>query len=200
MGQREPVAGTGSDAEGTDRPILVVDDANRPIGEALRGEVHRARLIHRAIHCLVHDGRGRVYLSQRDDIVCRDRYDISLTEHLRAGEDYAMATERGLARRLGLAAAHAEPFSEIFRDYDVHAAEAEGDEALTDDRYMQIFVAQHAGPVRFDRRVYKGGEWRSLAEVDRLVSEDPERFTPHFRKDWARIRDRLDALVGSPRP
>jgi isopentenyl-diphosphate delta-isomerase len=185
----------------SDRPIAIVDADNRAIGEATRSEMHVRQLWHRACHCIVHDGRGRIYLSQRDDVVCRDRWDVSLTEHLRAGESFEQCAERGLARRLGVSGARPRPISEVFADRDLHdGGEEYGGRAIADYRFMQLFALEYAGPIGFDRRVYKAGQWHAIAEVDALIASDPERFTPHFRKDWLRIRPVLVRGPGDAAP
>ena len=175
-------------------PLIVVDERNVPIGEATREDVHARALWHRAIHCLVQDRRRHVFLALRDDVVCGDRFDVSLTEHVRPGESFVDATRRGLARRLGIPAVDVEAVTGVFADRDVHDGGPEHDgRSLADYRFMQIFRARHDGAVALDRRVYQGGIWLAPDEVDELVAAVPRRFAPHFLKDWVRVR----AAVGT---
>jgi isopentenyldiphosphate isomerase len=182
---------------GADREILIVDAENRPAGVATRRRMHLGKLVHRAIHGLVYDDAGRIWLSQRDDVVGRDKLDVSVTEHVWEGEDFAETASRALARRLGIPGARSlRALTEVFRDYDEHDGGAEyGGRVIVDDRYMQIFVATWTGEIRPDPRVYRGGEWRRPGEIEALVAADPNRFTPHFVKDWLRVRERLGSIL-----
>jgi len=185
------MAGTGSDRE-----ILIVDESDQECGSATRARMHVEKLIHRAIHGLVHDDRGRVYLSQRDDVVGRNQFDVSVTEHVWPGETFEQTARRALALRLGLPTAKPYAVSDVFRDLDVHDGGPEYDGAeIVDDRFMQIYLARADGEIVFDRRVYQDGEWRRPEEIDALVTSEPERFTPHFHKDWARVREQLVEIL-----
>ena len=181
---------------GEDREILIVDADNHETGSATRRQMHLEKLVHRAIHGMLYDDSGRVYLSQRDDIVGQDQFDVSVTEHVWPGESFEDTARRALALRLAQLDAKPLALTGVFHDYDVHPGGEEYDgEDIVDDRFMQIFVAPLGGPITFDTRVYKSGEWRSPDEVDALVAANPQRFTSHVLKDWALVRDQLAEIV-----
>lgn len=52
-------------AQSPDEIFDVVDESDRVVGQATRAEVHRRRLLHRAVHIVVSDGRGNVVLQKR---------------------------------------------------------------------------------------------------------------------------------------
>lgn len=177
---------------GTDREIVIVDEQNRPVGTATRREALLKRLIHRAIHCVVHDAQGRVHLPRHVDPVFAGRFDL-LTEHVWPGEEYEDTVRRALALRLGISNANPRPLTEPFRDRDDHRDIAEYDNReIVDDRFLRIFRACCDGAIQYDERVYQQGEWRTPDEIDTLIASDPERFTRHFRKDWTRVRNSLN--------
>ncbi len=43
----------------------VVNERDEPVARALRREVHARNLLHRAVHVLVFDQHGRVFLQKR---------------------------------------------------------------------------------------------------------------------------------------
>ena len=45
--------------------LPVVDHRDREVGQAPRDQVHREGLLHRAVHVLVFDPAGRLYLQKR---------------------------------------------------------------------------------------------------------------------------------------
>lgn len=118
----------------TDDDLLpIVDEENRLLGCATRGEVHRRRLRHRAVHIVVHDGAGGVLLQKRS--THKDSFpgwwDISVGGHVDFGEMYAEAAAREIREELGVsgelrevARRHADATSgwEFVRIYDCHHA------------------------------------------------------------------------------
>ena len=67
----------------------VVDLADRVIGRATRNEVHQKGLYHRAVHVLVFNSQGQLFLQKRS--ASKDtfpgKWDSSASGHLCAGEE-----------------------------------------------------------------------------------------------------------------
>jgi isopentenyl-diphosphate delta-isomerase type 1 len=82
----------------------VVDEQDRPVGQAPRWRVHQEGLRHRAVHVLLFDERGRLYLQRRSQ--AKDshpgKWTSSASGHLDPSEDYLPAALRELAEELGL--------------------------------------------------------------------------------------------------
>src|SRR5207237_7791944 len=74
----------------------VVDQQDRIIGSAPRGEVHANNLLHRAVHVLIFNSTGEVFLQLRSRR--KDRHpllwDSSAAGHVNAGEEYDQAAAR----------------------------------------------------------------------------------------------------------
>ena len=73
----------------------VVNERDEVIDRAPRREVHARKLWHRAIHVLVFNSRGEVFLQKRS--MSKDTaaglWDSSSSSHLDSGEDYDASTE-----------------------------------------------------------------------------------------------------------
>ena len=82
----------------------VVDGRDTVVGRAARREVHARGLLHRAVHILVFDGAGRVFLQKRSmkKDIAPGLWDSSCSGHVDAGENYDAAAVRELAEELGL--------------------------------------------------------------------------------------------------
>ncbi len=82
----------------------VVDANDRVTGHATRRQVHTRRLRHRAVHVLVFDLAGRLFVQKR--AATKDTfpssYDSSASGHLNSGEDYDTCAVRELREELGL--------------------------------------------------------------------------------------------------
>src|SRR5471030_872287 len=87
----------------------VVNDRDEVIGQQTRGEVHRLGLKHRAVHVLVFNVRGELFLQKRS--LKKDTFpgawDSSASGHLDHGEDYDACAVRELREEIGLVAAGA---------------------------------------------------------------------------------------------
>jgi isopentenyldiphosphate isomerase len=84
----------------------VVDEADRVVGRARRGEVYARGLLHRCALVLVRDAEDRVFVHRRTPgkLVFPSRYDMFVGGVLGAGESYGRAALREACEELGVAA------------------------------------------------------------------------------------------------
>lgn len=87
-----------------DEIVDVVDDANRIVRQAGRGEVFANRLRHRSVAVLCRNGRGEIFVHRRTATkrVFPGQYDAFISGGVRSGEDYATAAAREVAEELGI--------------------------------------------------------------------------------------------------
>src|SRR6266702_1229233 len=82
----------------------VVNERDEVIDHKPRHEVHRLGLMHRAVHVLVFNGSGQVFLQKRS--MSKDRqpglWDSSASGHLDRGETYDACALRELREEIGL--------------------------------------------------------------------------------------------------
>ncbi len=158
----------------------VVDANDRVIGTAPRGRVHAENLWHRAIHILVFNARGEVFLQKRS--AWKDKHpgkwDSSAAGHLDSGEDYEAAARRELSEELGLAAEEVAllPLDEI-------GALAAGPE--TGWEFVRLYRVRHDGPFRWPAEEIEWGGFFPLPVVADWIAAHPEDFAPGFLKGWA---------------
>lgn len=163
-------------AQRQDEVFDVVDAEDRVIGRATRKEVHAKGLWHRAVHVLLFDGSGRVYLQKRS--MAKDSspgcWDSSCSGHLDSGEDYAPAGARELGEEIGVAA---KPEQLTFR-LKLTPSEQTGWE------FVSIYTLRYSGPVSPNPAEVERGEWWRIDDVTRAIAELPKDFTPTFRLHW----------------
>lgn len=152
----------------------VVDEHDRVLAQASRFEVHRDKQRHRAVHILVFNGRGEIFLQRRSQWkdVCPLKWDSSAAGHVNAGQSYEETAARELEEELGVSA----PVHCIAR---IAACEETGHE------FVHLFEARHEGPFFLPPAEIECGEWFGEAQVDRWVGARPEDFAPGFLKCWA---------------
>jgi isopentenyl-diphosphate delta-isomerase type 1 len=82
----------------------VVDASDRVIGRATRREVHARRWRHRAVHVLLFNLSGQLFVQKRSTTkdTFPSHYDSSASGHLEAGENYDACAIREVQEELGL--------------------------------------------------------------------------------------------------
>jgi isopentenyldiphosphate isomerase len=153
----------------------VVNERDEVIGRQPRAEVHRLGLMHRAVHVLVFNRAGQVFLQKRS--VKKDRqpglWDSSASGHVDSGEDYDAGARRELREEIGLQLASAP--ARLFK----LAACAE-----TDQEHVWVYRCQAEGPFRLDPEEIERGGWFAPGEVTRWMAERPGDFASALLMIW----------------
>lgn len=86
--------------------VDIVDRHDRPLMVMPLAEAHRQSLYHRSVLVLVFGPQGKLYLQKRGPhkSLYPNRYDLSATGHVQAGESRLEAAARELREELGLRA------------------------------------------------------------------------------------------------
>lgn len=155
----------------------VVDGQDRLLGSAPRAEVHGNNLRHRAVHILVFNHLGELFLQKRSR--WKDRHprlwDSSAAGHVDAEEDYDVAANRELREELGVAA-------ELTRVAKLPASEKTGQE------FIWLYQARHDGPFELARSEIEYGEFFPTDVVSDWVKARPDDFAPGFVECWQAFR------------
>ena len=142
----------------------VVDARDEVVGRERRAVVHARGLWHRAVHVLVFNPAGEVFLQKRS--LTKDMspglWDSSCSGHLDAGENYDAAAQRELGEELGLRLPA--PPGRWFR---VEACHETGWE------FCWVYRLEHAGPFVLHPEEIERGEWRSPAAVTAALARRP---------------------------
>ncbi|MEU9556648.1 NUDIX hydrolase [Streptomyces fumanus] len=93
-----------SAASAADEILDVVDEHDRVVGQAPRGEVYARGLRHRCVFVQVRDGRGRIFVHRRTagKLVFPSLYDMFVGGVVGAGESYDDAALREAEEELGV--------------------------------------------------------------------------------------------------
>lgn len=162
----------------------VVNERDEVVRRATRREVHATGLWHRAVHVMVFDAAGRVFLQQRSmrKDLSPGLWDSSCSGHLDAGEDYDTAARRELGEEIGIVPAAGGAPERWFR---VEAC------ADTGWEFVWVYRLAYDGPLRLDPVEIQAGEWVVPAEVSARVRQRPDDYCPSFRLIWPQVEARL---------
>jgi isopentenyl-diphosphate Delta-isomerase len=153
----------------------VVDEQDRVIGRERRSEVHRLGLRHRAVHTLVFNLRGEVFLQKRS--MSKDtfpgRWDSSSSGHLDCGEDYDRCAMRELREEIGL---HLTACPE--RVLRLEACHQTGQE------FVWVYRCDSEGPFTLHPEEIECGDWFTVDHVNQWIQDRPQDFAPAFLLIW----------------
>jgi isopentenyldiphosphate isomerase len=150
----------------------VVDERDRVIRRALRAEVHADKLRHRAVHVLLFNGRGEVFVQKR--AASKDTfprcYDSSASGHLNSGEDYDTCARREIQEELGLVV----PPERLRKHFRIEAGEDTGWEFV----WVYSVITDERPAINLEE--LESGEFGTLDQTKSTLAAHPERFARSF--------------------
>jgi len=153
----------------------VVNERDEVIDQKPRREVHARGLLHRAIHVLVFNPRGEIFLQKRSMTKDREpgKWDSSSSGHVDSGEDYDACAVRELREEIGLVVPKTPE-----RLFKIDAC------AETDQEFVRVYRCQAEGPFRLHPEEIECGEWFAPEAVTRWMAGKPGDFASAFRLIW----------------
>jgi isopentenyl-diphosphate delta-isomerase type 1 len=160
----------------------VVNERDERIGQRPRSEVHRLGLRHRAVHVLVFNRHGELFLQKRS--LTKDcfpgTWDSSASGHLDCGEAYESCAIREVREELGL------ELSEVPETLFKLPATAE-----TGWEFVWVYRCNAEGPFRLHPEEIERGEWCTTDRLEEWLRTRPEEFASAFRLVWTEYRRRF---------
>jgi isopentenyl-diphosphate delta-isomerase type 1 len=162
-------------AQWQDEIFDIVNERDEVIGQRTRGEVHRTGLRHRAVHVLVYNRNGELFLQKRS--MQKDTFpgawDSSASGHLDTGEDYDACAVRELREELGLETTRAPE-----RLFKMTACEGTGQE------FVWVYRLEAEGPFTLHPEEIETGGWFAPEHITRWMAERPQDFASALLLIW----------------
>jgi isopentenyldiphosphate isomerase len=165
----------------------IVNERDEVIGQAPRKEVHARGLWHRAIHVLVFNTRGEVFLQKRSMLkdTAKGKWDSSTSGHVDSGEDYDATAVRELSEEIGLIVTQTPE-----RLFKIDSCKETGWE------FCWIYRCQSEGPFVLHPEEIETGDWFAPAAVTSWVKEKPQEFASAFVLIWKKYIAAINADAG----
>jgi len=155
--------------------LELVDEQGRVTGCARRSACHtNPALLHRVVHVLVVDDRGRLLLQRRapNKDIQPDKWDTSVGGHVTPGEALEDAARREMREELGITTGTLEFLYQYLWRSDVER------------EWVTSFLCRHNGAYQFDPVEISACRWWPLAEID--AAHAPSIFTPNLLDELRR--------------
>jgi 16S rRNA (adenine1518-N6/adenine1519-N6)-dimethyltransferase len=173
-----PLSTTAAQAFSQER-FPVVDEIDRILRYAYRAEVHGDNLRHRAVHMLIFNQLGEVYLQKRARWKDRHplRWDSSAGGHVAAAEGYDEAARRELREELGI-------------DVPLERVAKLPASLKTDQEFIWLYRAKLQDQLKPNRNEIETGGFFTPKIVDGWMAARPEDFTPACLECWRAAREK----------
>jgi isopentenyl-diphosphate delta-isomerase type 1 len=162
----------------TEEIFDIVNERDEVIGRLPRSQVHARGLLHRAVHVLVFNSRGEIFLQKRS--MKKDRqpgvWDSSASGHVDSGEDYDQTAVRELREEIGLTLSV--PPKRLFK---IDACDE------TDAEFVWIYRCESDGPFTLNAEEIDQGQWFAPEFVTQWIAQKPNKFAPAFVLVWKRF-------------
>jgi isopentenyldiphosphate isomerase len=153
----------------------IVNDRDEIIGRLPRNIVHRDGHKHRAVHILVFNARGDVFLQKRS--WKKDNspgvWDSSASGHVDSGEEYDPCAVRELREEIGLVIDA--PPQRLFK---IPACPETGQE------HVWAYRLESEGPFTLQPEEIDAGGWFAPAHIDQWIKNCPSDFASGFVLLW----------------
>ena len=164
----------------SDELLDVVNDNDEVIGVRSRGEIHAEGLMHRAVHILLFNSQGELFLQKRS--LSKDeqpgKWDSSAAGHVDSGEAYLDCACREIDEELGIVVD--QPLQALFK---LPATPSTGNE------HCMVYSYSFDGPLVLQADEIDDGEWIDPAIMDRRVADADPLLTEAIRLIWKRYRE-----------
>jgi isopentenyldiphosphate isomerase len=158
--------------------LFVVDENDCVLDVRARHIVHADGLRHRAVHILVFDEKGRLFLQKRSmkKDLNAGQWDTSAAGHVDAGEDYEISAFREIEEELGITGIPSlEPLFKLTPTVE------------TGMEFVQVYRIQHNGPFVLAPEEIDEGDWFSSDEISARVHADDPSLTETFKRLWRHL-------------
>jgi isopentenyldiphosphate isomerase len=161
-----------------DEMFDVVDEHDECIGQRTRREVHQLGLRHRAVHLLVYNAKGELFLQKRS--MAKDcfpgTWDSSASGHLCPNESYDACVVREAREELSL-----ELSALPERLFKIAACPETGQE------FVWVYRCQAEGPFQLQPEEIECGGWFTPDAITSWIRERPAEFASGFGLIWRRL-------------
>ncbi|MGW9685653.1 isopentenyl-diphosphate Delta-isomerase [Flagellimonas sp. 2504JD1-5] len=165
--------------------VILVNEADEPIGLMPKMEAHEKAVLHRAFSVFVMNHKGQTMLQQR----AKDKYHSPLLwtntccSHQREGESNVEAGKRRLQEEMGFQTELEELFSFIYK--------APFDNGLTEHELDHVMIGSYEDAPAINPEEVENWKWMYPSEIKTDIAKSPDQYTAWFKIIFERFYDHI---------
>jgi isopentenyl-diphosphate delta-isomerase len=161
--------------------VILVNEADKPVGTIEKMEAHRKGLLHRAFSVFIFNSEGRMLLQQR---ALKKYHGGGLWSNACCSHPYpGEATEAAASRRLTEELGFKTELKKVF--YFTYRAAVEND--LIEHEFDHVFVGIYNGPVEVNDEEVAAYGYETIPAIKEALVQTPANFTAWFRLIFPRM-------------
>lgn len=162
-----------------DELLAVVDENDHVINILPRHQMHASGLRHRAVHILVFNEQGDLFLQKRSMLkdLNKGLWDTSAAGHVDVGEDYLSSAIREAKEELGI---NIENLIQLL--FKLSPTQQLGME------FIKVYQCIHNGPFNLNSDEIDEGRWFSIDSVSKRVLKNDQGLTETFKVIWRQFQ------------
>lgn len=155
--------------------LSVVDENDCVINTLPRHRIHASGLRHRAVHILVFNDLGELFLQKRamQKDLNKGLWDTSAAGHVDAGEEYTISAIKEVNEELGIETKNSLKF--LFKLSPTQPLGME---------FIKVYQCNHNGPFTLNPIEIDEGKWCSTKDISIRVQANDPTLTSTFKIIW----------------
>ena len=165
--------------------LILVNEADEPVGAMEKMEVHQKALLHRAFSIFIFNSKNELLLQQRalDKYHSAGLWSNTCCSHPTPGEDICAAAEKRLMEEMGIEVPLQHAFHFIYK--------AEFENQLTEHEFDHVFVGRYDGEVAPNLQEVCNFASQPVDYILKEMQTHPEKFTVWFKIILPRLANQL---------
>lgn len=166
--------------------VILVDEADQPIGAMEKMEVHQKALLHRAFSIFIFNSQQELLLHKRADSKYHSAglWTNTCCSHPKPGEETHAAANKRLFEEMGIQTSLHEAFQFTYK--------ASLENGLTEHEYDHVFIGYFDGEVNADADEVSDYCYRSIEEIKESIAIEPSQYTEWFKIALPKLENYLN--------
>lgn len=165
-----------------DELLDIVDEHNQVITQAARGEAYQTGLLHRGANIFIQNSQGEILIQKRSSKKLKypGAFDLSASEHVKAGESIVEAAKRGLQEELGIEIP-LKIIQPLHRQDITYQTTADN---IIDNELVETYLGIYDGQFKIDPVELAEVKFFTIAEINQMLKNPKFQFTSWFVDEW----------------
>ena len=166
-----------------DQYVILVNEADEPVGEMEKMDAHKQGLLHRAFSVFIFNNKGQMLLQRRalNKYHSAGLWSNACCSHPYPDEDVEHAAVRRLREELGFETSVKKEFEFIYQ--------ADFTNGLTEHEYDHVFTGEYNGIIKANPDEVCDYCYKSIHDIRQSLQMQPEKFTAWLHIAFPKIEN-----------